>query len=188
VTAFGRDCGVYCDVSSLDAGDNEIEVHRLVFWPRTKSPALVLSNRSGGRPVQYGKIRLLRRVAAEQSSVVDDPPASAEPQRLAAAYIATPKFAETFGGAENLDPASHLSIDGWNTFLTAANRLAQHLRSTGYNGAIISVAANGASLAPIDSLGASPRFDTGPLSAAGADPMRKDVLEALLRVFDREGL
>lgn len=81
-----------------------------------------------------------------------------------------------------------MSVDGWNTFLTAANRLAQQLRAGGYNAAILGVAADGASLAPIDALGASPRFDAGLLAASALDPVRKDVLELLLRVFDREGL
>jgi hypothetical protein len=185
VMSFGRDCGVYSEPSTIDPANPTVEIHRVVFWPRTKSPGLLLTNRSTARPVQYGKIRLLRRVTAPAADVADD---GFGGQRLVAAYIATPRFADTFGAGEEMDAGSGLSVDGWNTFLTAANRLAQQLRASGYNAAIISIAAEGASLAPIDSLGASPRFDTGLLSAHGGDPIRKDVLEVLLRVFDREGL
>ena len=107
---------------------------------------------------------------------------------MAAAYIAAPRFADSFGGASELDGESGLSIETWHTFLTAANRLAQQLQASGYNGAVLSIAADGASLAPIDGLGTSPRFDSGLLAATGEDPIRKDILEVLLRVFDREGL
>lgn len=187
VQTFGRDLGVYGDerLGADEAGATAVDVHRIVFWPRTKSPALVIANRSHDRGALYGKIRLLRR----QTAV---PPAEVAPARpntrLVAAYVSLPRFADSFGGAGEVDEATGLNIDTWHTFLTAANRLAQQLKASGYNAAILSIAADGASLAPIDGLGQSPRFDSGPLASTGSDPIRKDILEALLRVFDREGL
>ncbi|MBA3483255.1 MAG: hypothetical protein H0T51_15710 [Pirellulales bacterium] len=189
VLAFGRDCGVYDDgVIHTPGQDAAVETHRIVFWPRTKSPALLLANRSDAQPVQYGKIRLLRRATVAAPTETEETIASDSSRRLVAAYIGTPRFAESLGAAEERDAVSGLSVDGWNTFLLGANRLAQQLRAGGYNAAIISVAAEGSSLTPIERFGASPRFDTGLLSGVGADPVRKDVLEVLLRVFDREGL
>jgi hypothetical protein len=189
VLAFGRDCGVYDDgVIPTSGQDSGVETHRIVFWPRSKSPALLLANRSDARTVQYGKIRLLRRGAVAAPTETEEAIASDSSRRLVAAYIGTPRFAESLGAAEERDAVSGLSVDGWNTFLLGANRLAQQLRAGGYNAAIISVAAEGSSLTPLDRFGASPRFDTGLLSGVGADPVRKDVLEVLLRVFDREGL
>ena len=64
----------------------------------------------------------------------------------------------------------------------------QELRAGGFNAAIVCIAADGGSLAALDDWGSSPRYDSGLLAASGADPRRKDVLEALLRIFDREGL
>jgi hypothetical protein len=187
VMSFGRDSGVYNDHLTSEVAESGVEVHRVVFWPRTKSPALLVTNRSASRAVHYGKIRLLHRVSEPAVADVSNI-AGGEKERLVAAYIATPRLAETLGAAEELDPQSGVSVDGWTAFLTAANRLAQQLRAGGYNAAIVSIAAEGACLAPIDALGGSPRFDSGLLSASGADPVRKDVLEVLFRVFDREGL
>jgi hypothetical protein len=184
VTSCRRDCGVYRESSTIESANPGVEVHRVLFWPRTKSPALLLTNRSNSQAIRYGKIRLLRRTATpapvESFAAIGN-------ERLVVAYLGTPQFAETFGAAEELD-ASGRSVDGWNKFLTAASRLAQQLGASGYNAAIVSIAAEGTSLTPLDALGASPRFDTGALAASGADPIRKDVLEVLLRIFDREGL
>jgi hypothetical protein len=193
VLRFGRDAGFFSDAHSeaLNASDNPGTItQRLVFWPRTRLPALLIANRSAKNPVQYGKIRLLHRAVEEQPLVATDEDLTAplKPERLAAAYLGSPDFVKSLGAAEELDPASGLSVATWNTFLQGASRLAQELRAAGYNAAIITVAADGGSLAPINSFDASPRYDTGRLAASGADPLSKDVLEMLLRVFDREGL
>jgi hypothetical protein len=187
VQEFGRDLGVYSDdrLGEPRQGGAEIAPHRIVFWPRSKSPAVVIANRAHDQGALFGKIRLQRR---QTKAPPAEAPAAARTGRLAAAYIAAPSFADTFGGASDFDAESGLSIDTWHTFLTAANRLAQQLQAAGYNGAILSIAADGASLAPVAGLGASPRFDSGLLASTGDDPLRKDILELLLRVFDREGL
>ncbi|MCC6494146.1 MAG: hypothetical protein IT424_14125 [Pirellulales bacterium] len=191
VNGGGRACGVYCDRPSTTSGDGG-ETHRIVFWPRTRSPLLLLANRSATRSAAYGKIRLLRRSASETAdaaAVAPAPGAEARgDERLVAAYLGMPAFAEAFGAAEQFDEGSQMSVDTWQTFLDAANRLAQQLQADGYNGAVLSVAAAGGSLTPIAGLGSSPRYDSGPLCASGADPLRKDVLELILRVFDRHGL
>jgi hypothetical protein len=185
VTMFGRDSSaVVVDRVGGTSTATGAVVHRIDFWPKSRSPVLLVANQSGNKAAQFGKIRLLRRsvAAAEPNGK------PTQPQRLVAAYIGAPQFADAFGGAEELDATSGLSVDGWNKFLLGAERLAQQLRAAGYNAAIVSIAANGSSLAPIAALGSSPRYDTGLLSGAGVDPVRKDVLELLLRIFDREGL
>jgi hypothetical protein len=192
VQTFGREAGVFVDggfgVANNDLGP--VIRHRLKFWPRTASPVLLLANQSPSRPATYGAIRVLRQHTEESPTAAAATANATAPtsDRLVAAYISAPRLAKCLGAAEEHDPASALSVDGWGTFLIAAQRLAQELRSGGFNGAIVSIAADGGSLAPIDALGSSPRYDTGPLATSGSDPLRKDVLEALLRVFDREGL
>ena len=187
VQTFGRDWGVFSDDRSGEtaAGDQAVDVHRIVFWPRSNSPAVLIANRSHQRGALYGKIRLQRR---KTTAAPTEAHGRDRQSRLAAAYIAAPRFADSFGGKSDFDAESGLSIETWHTFLTAANRLAQQLQASGYNGAVLSIAADGASLAPIDGLGTSPRFDSGLLASTGEDPIRKDILEVLLRVFDREGL
>jgi hypothetical protein len=190
VQTFGRDGSVYGDDRfSLTPEENSSDKHRMVFWPRTANPVLLLTNRSPSRSARYGKIRILRRQTEPAIAEAEDAQASEKgPSRLVAAYIGLPQLADSLGAAGNFDEDNKFSVEGWASFLSAATRLAQELDAAGYNAAIISIAANGSSLAPIDALGASPRYDAGTLASAAPDPLRKDVLEALLRVFDREGL
>ena len=58
----------------------------------------------------------------------------------------------------------------------------------GYGGLMLSVFADGSTIYPSAVVEPTPRYDTGTFLAGGQDPMRKDVLEMLLRLFDREGL
>ena len=48
--------------------------------------------------------------------------------------------------------------------------------------------ADGSAIYPSELLEPTPRYDTGVFFASGQDPVRKDVLEMLLRLFDREDL
>ena len=58
VVPMGLDSGVY--VPDEAAADKpRLAVHRLVFWPRTKNPLLLITNRREGTPAVYGKIRVL---------------------------------------------------------------------------------------------------------------------------------
>ncbi len=51
-----------------------VDVHRIVFWPRSKSPAVVIANRSARAAALYGKIRLQRRKTADPPSEAPDAP------------------------------------------------------------------------------------------------------------------
>ncbi len=185
VTATQQDASLFSAGYST-AGDGEVGVHRFVIWPRTRAPQLLIVNRHQTMPGQYGKIKLLKQdtalAALTELPIADDSP------RLVAGYLAKPQLTANFGAAEWLDGGSGLSVQSWATFLDGARRLAQTLRFGGYNGVMISVAADGSGLYPSRVIRPSPRYDTGLLAASGQDPMRKDVLEMLLRVFDREGL
>ena len=48
--------------------------------------------------------------------------------------------------------------------------------------------ADGSTIYPSKVLQPTPRYDTGAFFSTAQDPMRKDVLEMLFRLFDREGL
>ena len=172
------------DVIGPSAG--QTETHRIVFWPRTSSPQLLIVNRHSTRPAVFGRITLSRH--DDGASLPISLPETTSADRLVAGYIAKPIFAQNFGAAEVLDPASGMSVQSWSTFLDGARRLVQHLKLSGYNSVLVSVAADGSALYPSSTLMPSPRYDTGMLAASGQDPVRKDVLEMLLRVCDREGI
>ena len=87
-----------------------------------------------------------------------------------------------------MDPVSGQSFDDWQTFYTGADRLIQYLNANSYRGAFITVACDGSSIYPSENLSPTPRHDSGVFFSNGQDPIRKDVLEMLFRMFEREGL
>ena len=199
VMPIGLDSGVY--VSDEDAENPpQLAHHRVVFWPRTKTPLLLVTNRRQGSRAVYGKITVLGAAhsqfpvlsslgRAEGGSVL--PPAFAEhrqPERFWAGYLDRPLFVENFSAPEALDASSHRSLDDWNTFYQGGIRLVKYLKHVGYGGLMMSAFADGSTIYPSQVVEPTPRYDTGVFFATGQDPRRKDVLELLFRLFDREGL
>jgi len=162
VTASQRDAGFYTQGTQAD-DEGEIGIHRFVFWPRTRAPQLLIVNRHATQPAQFGRIDLLRHDG--QAATAEETEQPKGETRLVACLLSKPKFAEYLGAAESLDTDSGLSVQTWSTFLDGANRLAQHVRNNGYNGIVLSVAADGSSLYPSKLLNPSPRYDTGLLAA-----------------------
>jgi hypothetical protein len=183
ITPIGLDSGVYTSASTQSSSP-EWHRHRLIFWPRTKSPLVLMTNRAPGDSAAYGKIRVLAGPARL-------PPAFQTPfdrsERLFGACFHRPLFNENFGAVESLDSWSGRSLDDWQTFYEGATRLVDYLNHTGYNALMLTVLADGSTIYPSDLLQPTPRYDTGPFFDSGQDPFRKDGLELLLRVFDREG-
>jgi hypothetical protein len=198
VMPIGLDSGLY--VSDEDAGSTpELLKHRIVFWPKTKMPIVLVTNRRPSARAVFGKLRVLsisatRRRALgwpDASTAVlgrafakDAPPGG----RMIAGYLDRPLFSENFSAPESLDAFSHRSLDDWNTFYQGAMRLIEYLNYAGYNGLMLTVMADGSTIYPSRQLDPTPRHDTGVFFANGQDPLRKDVLELLFRLFDREGL
>ena len=159
--------------------------HRLVFWPRTKSPMVLLVNRRDREPAFFGKVRVLagwqrlpRTVAAGE----------AKSGRLLGAYLDRPLLPENFSASEVMGSQSELGITDWVTFHESGTRLVDYLQYAGFNALMLGVLADGSTIYPSDLVEPTPRYDTGALFGTGQDPVRKDVLEMLLRLFDREGL
>lgn len=185
VTKVAQDASLY-HLPRAGSAEGEMGVHRFVFWPRSRSPQVLLVNRHHSQPAQYGKIKLSQQQLGAESREFHSELNGK--QRLVAAYLSQPSVGELFGATELRDPGSGLSVQGWSTFLQSGQRLAQMLKLQGYNGIMLAVASDGSALYPSEVLNPSPRFDTGRLASSGQDPLRKDVLEMLLRIFDREGL
>ncbi len=183
VTPIGLDSGVYVSAPTAESPPQWYK-HRLVFWPRTKSPLLLFTNRSRDHVAAYGKIRVLSgpsHLAPAFPSTFD------RGERLFAAYLDRPLFNENFGATEAIDAWSGRSLDDWQTFYEGATRLSEYLNHSGYNGLMLAVLSDGSTIYPSRLLEPTPCYDTGPFFDSGQDPFRKDVLELLFRLFDRDG-
>lgn len=158
--------------------------HRVVFWPRTRAPVLLITGRRAGQPAYFGTIRVRQFAAAPPRLVAASKPGG----RMLATYLGQPKFPDTLLATEALDGWSRRSLQDWQTFHQGSLRLADYLHHTGRNALFLTVASDGGSLYPSQTWAPTPRYDNGVLFASGQDPVRKDVLELVCRVFDREGI
>jgi hypothetical protein len=167
---ISRDSGVY--VEGLGAGEHvALQKHRLVFWPRTTSPMLLVTNQHPTAPARFGRLRVMKR---SSNSIAVDPWASSPPSgRLVAAYLARPIRGE--------------SPDDWQAYYEGASRLADYLNYAGFNAAAINVMAGGATIFPKTLLETAPHMDIRPIGNE-ADLPTADGLELMFRVFDRCGL
>lgn len=158
--------------------------HRLLFWPRSSQCVVLLANPSAKYNATFGKLRVLTGAGCL-------PPASAERVeggRPVLAYLDKPFYARTFSAVEEFDAWNQRGFESWSTFYHAGERWTEYLRFAGYTGAMMSVASEGGALYDSPHLQPTPRYDGGTFLTEGHDPYRKDVLELLLRQFDRAGL
>ena len=184
VTPIGLDSGVVVNPQDGDQQPNILR-HRLIFWPRTETPFVLLTNRRTDTQAVYGRIRV---VTAPRPARPSPPAGDDSAKRLVAAYFAKPLFPENFCASEALDVFTGHSLDDWLTFYEGGSRLADYLSRVGFNGAVIPVLCEGSTIYPSRVLEPTPRYDSGTFFVSGQDPFRKDVLEMLLRIFDRNRL
>ncbi|MCP3696327.1 MAG: family 10 glycosylhydrolase [Planctomycetaceae bacterium] len=177
--------------SGIDIGKSRVSskakngVHRLPFWPRSKTPWVLLVNRHPDQPAFFGKLRILQGTRAlPKATTISRRPS----QRLVTAYFDKPLFPENFGAPEGIDPMTRSSLDDWITFYEGGDRLTRYLHFAGYNAAVVTVMCEGATLYPSTQVQGTPKYDSGIFFTTGQDPIRKDVLEMLLRKFDQRGL
>ena len=189
--------------------------HRLVYWPQSRSAWALVVNRHPSAPAYVGRMAVEAGPArlppaspatsasrsANANSSPKPPLPSSSPtspvavqaerrasSRLAAAVFDRPLLAETFQSGRVLESDGSAAWLDWVSFFQGATRLVDYLKFAGYNAAVINVASEGSALYPSALLEPNPRHDSGVFLADGQDPVRKDVLELLFRLFDREGL
>ncbi len=185
VEGIGRDGGVY--VEGFGRG-RATQKHRMMFWPRTQAPLLLVTNQHPTAAAHFGHIRVLKRSTPQLTTALSD---RSPAERLVAAYIARPLLAESFGANEGVSkPGRPNSIgpnalDDWETFYESATRLSEFIRYGGYNSAVVSVLADGCAIYPSSHFPATPLYNSG---RGASDAPERDTLELLLRVFDRDGL
>ncbi|MBX7072647.1 MAG: family 10 glycosylhydrolase [Pirellulales bacterium] len=180
----GVDSGFYVPDEAA-ATEPKLLRHRVIFWPRTRTPLLLISNLDARSQAVFGKIRVLAHDGTLPARFPSD---GGDGARLIAAYYDRPLFAANFSAPEAYDAGSGRSLTDWSTFYLGSSRLIEYLKHVGYNGLTLSVLADGATLYPSVRAPSTPRFDNGALFSTAQDPLQKDVLELLLRMFDREKL
>ncbi len=183
MTSIGQDSGIYVVDAPSSSGPKMLR-HRVIFWPRTKTPLVLLSNHRDGSRAVFSKIRVLAGPAKLPRAF---PPGDL-PERLLAGYFSRPLVPENFGAVETLDAASGRSLKDWQTFYQGASRLVEYLNYVGYGGQMLTVMADGSTIYPSALIEPTPRYDNGIHFESAQDPVRKDALELMLRLFDREGL
>lgn len=196
-----RNTGVF--VEGLGLKTRRKETQKILFWPRTQTPLLVVANQHPKAAGHFGQIRVLRRIGPlEDNSPANTPAAraplasdSASPnptalhEPLVAAYLNRPFLGESLGAAgaalPTKMPGDTRSLADYQTHYENSTRLAEFAHHGGYNGVVVNVMAEGSSIFPSSLQSFTPRYESGRLAHEVQD---HDGLELLLRVFDREGL
>ena len=185
VMPVGLDSGIHVspqDVTHVAVQPEEVQQHRLVFWPKTTAPLVLVTNLRQEQPAVFGNLRVYR-----QGSMPDVTSAKTD-SRLAFAYFERPYFPECFGASEFRDPETGRSLEDWVTFYEGGRRMIRHLKQNGYTGVVLTCFSEGSTLYPSPLLQPTPKHDRGVFFASGQDALRKDVLEMLFRLCDREGI
>ncbi len=161
VLPIGLDSGVdQADEVVAAAGPPKMLHHRVIFWPRTKTPVVLITNRRDRAPAVYGKIRALRIGPRLPRAF---PAGGPRPERLLAAYLDRPLFPENFSATQTPGPMSDVGVDDWLTFYEGGTRLVDYLNHVGYNGLVVAALADGSTIYPSEVLGADAALRYGPV-------------------------
>ncbi len=143
VTPIGLNSGV--DVAAMTSDRSAAwERHRLIFWPRTTTPFLLVANRRDDVPAAFGTLRVL----SSPTGLPTRPAADSKDARLMALYFDRPLLADAFLASDTLDAGSNRSLTDWLTFWQAGTRFVEYLKHTGHNGAMLAVWHEGGAIYP----------------------------------------
>ena len=196
ISPLGPDTGVVVKAGPGEslADRTEAQWQRMWVWPRTSVPWVVVHNLDAKQSARFGAIRVSAgtwQTSPDElptTSSSQDPPDRKPSKRRFATLIDSPLLPESFSAAEPFDPIADRTLDDWTTFHQAAQRLIESLRLGGQRSAVVSVLNEGSTIYPSRLLDPTPKFDSGAYFSSGQDPLRKDVLEMMFRMFDREAL
>jgi hypothetical protein len=158
-----------------------LQKHRLLFWPRSRSPVLLISNAHRTIPAHFGKIRVLAGPARLSPRKSNAAPQNQTRQRLVAMYISQSSLLQQPAAEDPRDGKSETTNAFQQTSLSRFNQLTDYLHYGGYNAAILPIRSQSDSQAEI-----SPRRQTGETGQPGYPQL--DQLELALRIFERQGL
>ncbi len=162
-----------------------LQTHQTVFWPQTNSPSLGLSVVGSGGLGAVKRVRVHELPRGFPSLAIKEPENG---KRLLGLFLDSGDAWSNWGSSRVLQPSSSLVIEDWQTFLAAAEHATEYARFAGYNCVAVTVASSGATLYPSSLQHENHRLDSGSLADSAPDPMRKDVVELMLRACERTGL
>ncbi len=185
----GADSGIYIpDSIVLDTGRQpNMARHRVTFWPNSKNVYLLLANQSADTAARFGRITVLAGPNELTGQANPRLPHQVS-RRKRMAWYQSPSFMDDFSVKKFFDPAVGQPLDDWVAFYQGTARLIDYLKRNHYQGAVMSVTADGSSIYPNIHSKNTPAHDTGIFLSAGQDPFRKDVVRMMLKMFDRENL
>lgn len=181
-----RDFGFFQDSSRWTNAEGQ-QIQRIVFWPRTQTPVMLLTNHHPTKSAIFKEV-VVKQVLGKIGDLNRQFEPSARDTRDVLAMLEKPLFPELFGVSGTLDEISRAVLDDWHTFYIGSNRLADYLEFAGYSGASVAVVCEGSTLYPTSQIGSTPKYESGVLFSNGQDPVQKDVVELLFKTFDSRGL
>lgn len=182
LVANGPGSGVVVDNRFGSNEGSVAEVHRYLFWPRTKSPVVVIQNASNDSSAAYGKIKL--RVASENTVTARAVP---NDKQVVSAYYAWDALAERT--AVRPPPTSgRVAMDDLLTFYEMAERLADLLELSGYNAATVNVMRDGGAAFAMDTANSLPVMNSSRIASGANDLPEANPTELILRLLSRRGL
>ncbi|MBR0191343.1 MAG: family 10 glycosylhydrolase [Thermoguttaceae bacterium] len=195
----GIDSGVNvpAPLGTAESAVFRLDRHHILFWPKSKTPIVLLVNRHEKKPVCIGKMRLydagahLAPVKAGNSALAGDQTGNAAgkiKRRQTALLLDKPMFSHAFSSSEMNNAQTGLCISDWLTFYEGGRRMIEYMEHVGFNTLVLSIYTDGSTIYPSRILDPTPRFDNGMYFLTGQDPVRKDIVEMLLRQFDRKNL
>lgn len=151
--------------------------HRFVFWPRTRSPLLVISNSSRHQPATVGRVTVYRGPAKMGDSAL---PVSGYGERRIFAPVPRKATGAQAGGEGDLGQPA-----GWVRWYDDLWQTAERLKSQQVTGLAVDVYAGGASLWQSDLTAGGPRWEGG-----AGDPSfdEENRLALLCRVSEQAGM
>jgi hypothetical protein len=164
---------------------DETNIHRQIFWPNDREPVVVVAGRQTGRPLEVSRVQLYElgdQLCPPEEEARTWEPGQGAPQarqRLVGPYLRQSDLPRNFCGPRSKDP---LSGDDWHTHKLAARRLIELLLFRGQNAMLLAVPADVTTAISTQIVRGSEQLPV--LN----NPSSEDVLELLLRLFDREGL
>lgn len=165
-----------------DRAAGVVRRYAVLFWPRTKTPTILLTNRSTKTAAAFGHIRVYR---AEDEPKTVSPPSRGRVFGLA---LTETNLCDQFAAARRPSTFGVRGSEDWATFDDATSRALRYLQTSNYDATMLAVVADGTALYPSELLAPTPRADGGVFLPTGADSTRKDVLSLALRKFESRGV
>lgn len=161
-----------------DRATGVVRRYAVLFWPRTKTPTILLTNRSSQTAAAFGQIRVYR--AEDEPNVA---PPSSRGRSFGLALTRT-NLCEQFAAPRQPSTFGVRGSEDWQTFDDATSRLLRYLQTSNFDAFALAVVADGTALYPSELLAPTPSADGGVFLPNGSDATRKDVLSLALQKFE----